>query len=146
MGVKVEDKDTGWSRFVKGLDDLAKNPAGSVDVGFFTPEIAERAVHNEFGTKTIPERSFIRTTVDKNKKKYLKRMTKAAERIALDGIDPSKALIPTANQLRNDLINAIITLKSPPNAPSTILAKGSSNPLVDRGEMQRAIQIKTGGK
>lgn len=144
MGVKIVDKDTGYSRFFKGLDALKSHPAGSVNVGFFSPEVAQYAAANEFGTKDIPERSFIRSTVDKNKKKYLTKMTRAAERIMEEGIDPASALIPTGNQLRNDIIKTIISLKSPKNKPSTIAAKGSSNPLVDTGQMQRAIQVETG--
>jgi len=33
----------------------------------------------------------------------------------------------------------IITLRTPPNAPYTIKAKGSSNPLVDTGQLKNSI-------
>lgn len=145
MASKSTDKDLGWSDFIKELKELRKHPAGSVDVGFFAPEIAQRAAFNEFGTRRIPSRPFIRSTVDANQKKYNKGMTRAGARTA-GGMAPAKALIPVANQLRNDLINAIITWDDPPNAESTIAQKGANNPLVDTGEMQRNIQIRTGGK
>jgi HK97 gp10 family phage protein len=142
--VKVEDTDTGWSRFLKGLDNLESHPTGSVSVGYFTPEVAQYAAANEFGTKTIPERSFIRSTVDQNQKKYLAKMTAASEKTIDAGIDPASALIPVGNQMRNDIIKKIIDLRSPPNSAETIEAKGSSNPLVDTGQMQRAIQVEAG--
>lgn len=142
---EIKDKDLGWSAFQKELKKLKSNPSGSVDVGFFAPEIAQRAAFQEFGTKTIPQRPFIRTTIDRNEVRYFKGMAKAGEKMA-QGAPPGKALIPVANQVRNDLISAIIDWTDPPNAPSTIAKKGANNPLVDTGEMQRNIQIKAGEK
>lgn len=41
---------------------------------------------------------------------------------------------------------AIIDLSDPPNAPSTIEAKGSSNPLIDTGHMKDSVTYVVRGK
>jgi hypothetical protein len=41
---------------------------------------------------------------------------------------------------QNDVRKAIRDLDSPPNAESTIKAKGSSNPLIDTGQMINSIR------
>lgn len=45
-------------------------------------------------------------------------------------------------EMVNDLQNAIIDLDTPPNAPSTIKKKGSSNPLVDLGKLKESATFK----
>ncbi len=51
-----------------------------------------------------------------------------------------------ANSLRNDIIEKINSNIPPPNAPSTIKAKGSSHTLIDTGEMRRSIDFRVIGE
>ena len=51
-----------------------------------------------------------------------------------------EALMKTAGQVAADAVKkAIVDLDSPPNAPSTIAAKGSENPLIDTGHMLESV-------
>jgi hypothetical protein len=43
---------------------------------------------------------------------------------------------------QGDIQGEITSLSTPPNAPSTIRRKGSSNPLIDSGEMRGAVTYK----
>lgn len=130
------DRDLGWKKFAASVRSMKGKQA--VDVGFFLEEVALYAAANEFGTDKIPSRPFIRQTVDKNQAKYLRMMERAGLRIG-PTLKPADALIPIANELRNDLITAIQTWQSPPNAPATVDKKGYDAPLVETGQMQRAI-------
>lgn len=130
------DRDLGWKKFATSVRAMKGKQA--VDVGFFLDEVALYAAANEFGTDKIPSRPFIRQTVDKNQAKYLRMMERAGLRIG-PGLSPADALIPIANELRNDLITAIQTWQSPPNAPATVDKKGYDAPLTETGQMQRAI-------
>ena len=56
----------------------------------------------------------------------------------------SQALLPAANRIRTDVIEKIIAVRTPENAPSTVEQKGFDNPLVETGQMQRSIQIREG--
>jgi hypothetical protein len=40
---------------------------------------------------------------------------------------------------QGDIQQEITDLRDPPNAPATIKAKGSSNPLIDTGEMRSKV-------
>lgn len=142
--VKVEDKDIGWNKFLKSISNLKRNSEGSLDVGFFDEEQAKKAVFNEFGTSRIPERAFMRPTVDANEQKYLNQMTKGVERIVDNGIETEAALMPTAMVLQADIALAIRSLTTPPNTESTVEDKGSSNPLVDKGDMAGSVEIRKG--
>ena len=136
------DRDLGWKKFAASI--RAAKGKQTVDVGFFLEEVAMYAAANEFGTAHIPSRPFMRSTVDKHRDKYLKMMQAAGLRVG-PGLSPADALIPIANELRNDLINAIQTWRTPPNAASTVDKKGFDAPLVETGQMQRALTWRVGG-
>ena len=140
-----EDKDTGWSEFVKSIQNFKKNDEEALGVGFEDPEVAKIAVFNEFGTSKIPERPFIRPTVDQNEKKYLNMMTKAADKIA-KGTPADTAFMPVATTLQTDIQNAIKGLKTPPNTEQTLEEKSGANPLIDTGKMLKSVVIVKGVK
>jgi hypothetical protein len=139
----VKDVDKGWNQLLKGVDSLRRDPTELLEVGWFTPEIAERAARNEFGFG-VPERPFVRPTIDGNQDRYLDMMQRGLDRVALGEARRETALVPAANAIRTDIIARIISTRTPPNAPATIAAKGSSNPLVDTGEMQRDLTVREG--
>lgn len=45
-------------------------------------------------------------------------------------------------QAQGDVQAEITSLSSPPNSPVTVALKGSSNPLIDTGEMRAAVSWK----
>lgn len=122
-------------------------PAGSASA-----DNIAKAVYNEFGTRggasgggwggPIPERPFLRNAMRNNRGKY-KQGLKASARQILDGTaSVDAALRLMGNDAALDVQEEIITLSSPPNSPVTVALKGSSNPLVDTGEMVGAVTFK----
>lgn len=143
MPKDFEDKDTGWSELIRDLTRLGKDPT-QVAVGFFTEEVATYATVNEMGSPSnnIRERPFMRTTFDINEDKYTKMLEDAVRRSVEGGGEIQ--LLPVGNEVRNDLIDTIINWTKPENKKSTVDAKGFDNPLVDTGQMQRAVQVHLG--
>lgn len=102
------------------------------------PSIIDVAIWNNYGTNNIPRRDFM-TPASKKWRKFFSESLDAVRRDMLDNkIDPDKFL-KAMGQKGSDLISKeIIALDTPPNAKATIKAKGSSNPLVDTGDMARS--------
>lgn len=102
--------------------------------------VAEVAAAQEFGTETIPSRPFLRTAFQGEGEDAIVRVITSEATRVVDGVStPDRALgrIGLAGQ---KIVRARITeLDDPPNAPATIEAKGSSNPLIARGQMRRAV-------
>lgn len=132
--------------FVAGAQK--KLPFKDIDVGFFaearytdgTP-IAAIAFFNEFGTKNIPERPFFRNANEGIKKPLialLKRQFKPEDNQLVTLKTAGLAGVLHVNTIQK----SITDMRDPPNAPSTIRQKGSSNPLIDTGEMRRSVTYK----
>jgi len=140
----VEDKDLGMDKLIREI----RNEAAIVDIGLHegdSDDVKDRATKNEFGFGTTPERSFIRSTIDENAERYLK-AAGILVGMMIDGeISKFEALERMGQQIERDIKEKIVNLKTPPNAPRTIMEKGSDNPLIDSGEMLASIRyvIKT---
>lgn len=93
------------------------------------PLVSEVAFWNEFGTKTIPERSFLRATIKRNAKRYIALERKLLRKVVLGQLDLKKALGIVGVKAEGDVKKAIFRFKSPPNAKSTIKQKGFNDPL-----------------
>jgi hypothetical protein len=137
-------------RTVLHVDDIAARLRGptKVKVGFpagkVESDIIARAVFNEFGTGRIPERPFMRNAMRANRSKYNGAMGKAA-RSVLNGSTSLDGVLSKLGALaQGDIQEEIRDLDTPPNAPSTIERKGSSNPLIDTGEMRQKVTWKVG--
>lgn len=120
-----------------------------VDVGIFadstyadgTPIAAVQA-WNEFGTRTpngevlVPERPAVRNAVRASED--------GVREIIRENIDSEagradlKLAGLVGEHVKGQVQRSIEALKAPPNAPSTIDAKGSSNPLIDVGDMKNS--------
>lgn len=105
--------------------------------------IAEYATYNEFGTDDghIPERSFLRSTVDERRESYLQALGEAMLQTIDKGIDIEQPLALLGERAVRDVQRKIREITDPPNAPSTIAQKGSSKPLIDNGTMRQAISF-----
>lgn len=120
-------------------------PAGEADA-----DNIQKAIWNEFGTsRGIPERPFMRNTMRKKRAEYRAAMKAAAvtiiEQAALGesvAKEKRKALKKLGIKAQGDIQAEITSLRTPPNAPSTIQQKGSSNPLINSGEMRAAVTFK----
>lgn len=122
-------------------------PAGKVD-----SDVLNKAVWNEFGTRggasgggwggPIPERPFMRNAMRNNAGKYRSAMKTAAPHILLGETSLTTVLSKLGILAQGDIQAEIVSLRSPPNAAVTIERKGSSNPLIDSGEMHQAVTWK----
>lgn len=131
---------------VEGLLKRVKTP-GTVDVGIIDAgkhadsdlTVATIGFAHEFGTATIPERSFIRATTKEKRKEIVKLQTKLLKKIQSGEISTEKALGLLGAFVAGLISKKIVDIKAPPNAPETIKRKGSSNPLVDTGQLKNSI-------
>lgn len=144
--VKIDDK-----KYRKIEKELLLFGKGWVLVGLFEGEkliegstIASIGFWNEFGTKRIPERSWMRSWFDANQKRIHKMFIKMTNLIKNQKIDAKTALKRLGEWAVGELKKSIIELRTPANAPSTIRIKGSSNPLIDTGTMLNTITYKIG--
>ena len=127
--------------------------ARGVAVGFFatarypdgTP-VTNVAAWNEWGTEAsaerpfdIPERPFMRPTV-RNEREAVRQMLRAR-------VDGRTMTVTTQDAsaigayMQGRIQQAITRLRTPPNAPSTVARKGSSNPLLDTGFMRLNVSF-----
>lgn len=104
-----------------------------------TVPIAEYAMANEYGTRRVPPRAAFRTTADE-------RMDEWEEMLGAllgSGMDARAALTQVGEQVVADIQEAIDQWREPRNAASTIARKRGKrdNPLVDSGDMLRAVNF-----
>ena len=137
------------------LPDTVKGPR-RVKVGFVAGASAQgsiqKAVWNEFGTRggrsgggwggPIPERPFMRNAMRNNSQKYRNALRNSAAKIMRGKTTTDVVLAKLGNLAQDDIKASITSLSSPPNSPVTIARKGSSNPLIDTGEMRGDVRYK----
>ena len=120
------EQETGKKRGVKiGFLSGAKYPNGQ--------QVAEVALYNEFGTDRIPERPFFRRAISGSRPEMRKIQRKYGRE------DRNKALGLIGAYMQGRVQTSISEFRRPPNAPSTIEAKGSSKPLIDTGTMRTSV-------
>ena len=94
-------------------------------VGIFDSEIAKYAFFNEFGTKYIPSRSFLRSTFEENKNKYIKYIKKNINNININKL---------SEMMVNDVKNKIKSNIPPITHSGTM--------LIQSGKMLDSIEYK----
>ena len=82
--------------------------------------IAEYASFNEFGTRTIPERPFMRKTFDDNLANYNKLIERLFKGMLSGKIDAKMAFSILGQQTEDDMKNTIMTGNFKPNSDITI--------------------------
>lgn len=110
------------------------------------PTNIQVAMWNEFGLG-VPERSFLRSTWElysDSYRKFLvdglaKELFEATKRKRKLTMYTSSTLKKLAGRMEFDVKRRIRERIAPPNAPATIQRKGSDVPLVDTGQLRRAI-------
>lgn len=146
---KVIVKDLGFKEVMQQLLATGKlhitvGVHGDVGARKDGPSQVLVAAANEFGTKDgrVPERSYMRSTVDARRGDLALLMTKQLGVVA-DGKRTAKDAAEIAGLFMSSAIKKTLTdLSDPPNAPSTIARKGSSNPLIDTGQLRASITHK----
>ncbi len=156
---RVIDRDRGFKAFIRGLKQRRHRGAVGVKVGVTADEDARLegdsnvrlATIHEFGAPkaNIPERSFIRATVDTHRKKYEKALKKAEEAAIKNPRTGSQLVKARLFQLGEtavaDIQDRIDSNIPPPLADATVASKGDDLALVDTGELRGAINSKLVG-
>lgn len=108
--------------------------------------IGDVAFFNEFGTMSIPARSFIRDWVDGNIDQIAKTLGNDRLRALMTDEDFKATLARRGREYREKIIRRIVDRIPPPNAASTIAKKGSDTPLIDTATLIDAItyEVKSG--
>lgn len=122
--------------------------------GMVSNDIVMRAIWNHYGTAggasgggwggPIPARPFLLNAVRSNRNKYLDVMKTSAKAIIRGTVSTRVALGRLGVLGQQDVMQEITDLRSPPNSPVTIRLKGSSNPLIDTGEMRSKVTYRVG--
>lgn len=136
---RVKVSKDGFARVRKALQDAGSRGLKVGVLGDQGSDLVMVATYNEFGTESIPERSFVRSTLAENRPKYQKAMQRGLEAI-IDG----RATVDTVLNLIGleavaDIQKKITDIRTPPNAPVTIAQKGSDNPLIDTGRLRQSV-------
>lgn len=139
----IDDKR--WQEILELLPEIEgasvavgiQSDAGTGEGG--TP-IAAYAAWNEFGTRSAPARSFIRSTVDEKTAEWNKLADALISQMLALKVTPEQAFALLGEKAQADIKQKIISLREPPNDPATINIKGSSNPLIDTGAMLNAVR------
>lgn len=137
--------DVSREEFAKAMKD--KLPKSFITIGIHESKnvkpadsnqtIAEYAAENHFGKGRIPARPFLDVGVLSVRGKLQRAIEDAFDRNVPDDVLWNRvgaiAVAGVKKYIRD--------LKYPPNAPMTIQQKGSSNPLIDKGNMINAIDF-----
>lgn len=151
--LKVKAKTKGGSKLQQELDKLTRIskqkqqvrvgiPAGGMNYPDGTNLVQVAAVH-EFGSLdgTIPERSYIRSTVVNKKAVFQAFWKDKHAKNILVGDENAETVLNVLGQLaQSEVQKAIVEISEPPNSEATIAAKGSSNPLISTGLLRQSIR------
>lgn len=147
MAARVKDIDRGWKKIVRNVKSLRNKV---IEVGIYgnggdaSDNLAERAAVQEYGTRDgrIPSRPFMRQTFDNHKRKLSAVIQRHYDLVVTAKKTP-KAFLNHVGRFWTSRVKAQITRGSFEDLSIvTIRRKGSSKPLIDTGEMRRAIMYK----
>ncbi len=99
---------------------------------------AQLGAVQHFGNDDIPSRPWLDVGVETGNADYLATIEKAVK----DGTDIDQALRDVGVTAVGKAQMYMTQLSSPANAPSTVARKGSSNPLIDKGELRASVNYK----
>jgi len=101
--------------------------------------LAELALIHEYGTDTIPERSFIRSTLLARRGDLAALQVRVFKRILAGELTATAGLELIGEQCVAWIRQTIRDGLDPPLATETIIRKGSTKPLIDHGQLLNAI-------
>lgn len=153
--VTFTDKDNGWrelmTRWGMNVGDM------NVAIGFLRSSgfhkvksegekpltVATIAAIHEFGSSdgVIPERSFMRSSIDDNKVKLEKLLKKLCGLVVDGSIQKKQALALVGQNVVDSMKAKIRTGKFKPLAKSTKQRKKSDKPLIDTAQMINSIEF-----
>jgi len=150
---RVTDTDRGAKALMQRLRGLAAS-SRRVRVGILSDapkkeregatgklSLAEVAALHEFGAPEagIPQRSFIRATLDERKADIERLLVAVATRVAKGELTEEQGLQQVGAKVAGWVKARIAQGIAPALAESTVAAKGSSTPLIDTGQLRSSI-------
>lgn len=141
----VRDRDLGWKRISREIERARR---ASVKVGVLADagqsddgvDLVDVAVFNEFGTSRAPARPFIRGAFDAKQRELARTQARLWDQVVRGRINAKRAIGLLGQTHEGQIKEYMTALREPPNAPSTIAQKGSSNPLIDTGRLRGSIR------
>lgn len=118
--------------------------------GGSSPSMALVASVHEFGTEDgrVPERSYIRSTMDGRRGEIADIMQKIEAKVAEGALTAEQGVGLLGEFLQGAVQKTLTDLRSPPLKASTIKRRrnGGDNPLIDTGQLRAAIryEVQTG--
>lgn len=142
MSVKIVDDKRAWDRLVRELEATGDKEVvvgiqqGATNDGLL---IAEYATWNEFGTRTIPSRPFMRSYFDSSIDD-LTRFSARGIAMVISGRGTMNQFFNAAGvRMVNGVKKSINNGAWVPNSPVTIALKGSDKPMIDTGVMLNSV-------
>ena len=129
----------GVLRSGNGRDDEEGTPMGNAEIGLI----------QEIGSisRNIPARSWLRMPIETRQKELIKFMQSPKAQGLAESLDFEKLLELLGLSAEVIIHEAFQTSgfgKWPANAPATVAAKGSSKPLIDTRQLERAVSSEVG--
>lgn len=144
----MRDIDRGWKAIIKNLKEL---DGYHVDAGILKDSgnakngvsLTAVAIYNEFGTRKIPARPFVRIASDENRKAWGDIAADGVGKLIDRRIRAKRCCEMVGKRMKPD-IQKIMGDKSKlaPNAPATIARKGHDKPLIDTGLMRKKVNFR----
>lgn len=104
--------------------------------------VADVASFHEFGTRNVPQRSFIRGWFDEQIDVNRELLRTALTEVVSGKRPLQQALERVALKMEANVKRRIRNRIPPPLKPETIARKGSSVPLIDTGQLRASIRAK----
>jgi hypothetical protein len=153
FSLTIKDEDLGFDDLLEELEDTKADHVAVGLLGDLESEIVNIGFWNEFGTKDIPERPFIRQTFDTRRAKLKKIAGVLADKIYKGEKGKKEALEIMGGWFVNEIRESIDKKEYEPNADVTAKRKdakrrkskgeeqfsGSSKPLFDTGRLQDSL-------
>lgn len=152
--MSTKDYDLGYQKILKNLRKIKKNTR--VETGFIRQELHNKtggksviqvAYENEFGGGRTPERSFIRSTFDKNIRLWTRYTRMLCNSVATGKISIETAMLKAGKIFEKAYKEKIMAGDSSwkPLSERRIREKGHDRPLQETYQMLNAIKSKMYG-
>ena len=144
----VEDRDLGFRRIVtnlKAFDGVELVIGVLRNSGRETngTDLVDVAFYNEFGTRHIPSRPFVRIASDEHGDEWQTLAEKGLTAITEGRMSRKQVLDLVGLRAKADVQKVFgDKTKLQPNAPATVARKGSSAPLIDTGRLRQSINYR----
>jgi len=148
MSADTTDTDKGLKQILAEMQALGsksinvgiQDDAGEHDEGGLS--VAAVAYINEYGTRDgrIPARPAHTNAFDNNRRQLDALVLRLNRGVADGKLSADKAAALLGQTHEDNVKQSIRTLSSPANAPATVAAKGSSNPLIDTGQTVNSVR------